>query len=289
MIIPDTINFHLLYHCNADCLYCYRPSGNELSHEQRCRIIDMIAAAPPRPDGRPRRVNFAGGEPTLIRQLPALLRHAKARGLETSIITNGTALLKKGIGAYRDYVDMIGLSIDSASDRTNRDIGRPVIATDQWTALADQIRVAGIALKINTVVCRQNHAEDLTHFIAAMRPDRWKILRAIAINGVNDGADAAWSVSDEQFKAFVARHTGLGAAGLAPVVEDEADLRGSYAMIQPDGCFYDSVDGGYFASDPILSVGLAAAFTQVRFSASKFVKRGGRFVLPVLGEVSDES
>jgi len=34
---------------------------------------------------------------------------------------------------------------------------------------------------------------------------------------------------------FVARHQQM-----SPVVENEVAMRGSYAMVSPDGCFYDS-------------------------------------------------
>ena len=51
----------------------------------------------------------------------------------------------------------------------------------------------------------------------------------------------------------------------------------SYAMIAPNGCFFDNSRGVYRYSRPILEVGLLAAFGDVGFSQDKFIKRGGLY------------
>ena len=54
-------------------------------------------------------------------------------------------------------------------------------------------------------------------------------------------------------------------------------IRGSYAMIDPHGRFFDSAGGGHRYSAPILEVGLVAAFSQVSFDPVKFLHRGGDY------------
>ena len=54
-------------------------------------------------------------------------------------------------------------------------------------------------------------------------------------------------------------------------------IRGSYAMVDPHGRFFDSAGGGHRYSAPILEVGLVAAFSQVSFDPVKFLHRGGDY------------
>lgn len=230
-----------------------------------------------------RRINIAGGEPSLDKSLPQLLEHAKSQGLSTSLITNGSVYLKnpKKLSDIIDKLDMIGVSVDSVDKLTNSKIQRPHHSVASWLQFAKTVRAYGVYLKVNTTVCRFNATDNLVHFIGEMAPSRWKILRAIAIGGTvgtSQYCPKEWMASDSEFDAFVSRHLKVEPA---PIIENEAALRGSYAMISPDGCFYDSTQGFYSNSDPILDVGVEEAFRQVAFSHQKFEERGGVFNIPV--------
>jgi radical S-adenosyl methionine domain-containing protein 2 len=278
-IIVDTVNFHINSRCNAECVYCYRDQSMELPHEAQCAIVDAIAGLRATSPNL-RRINFAGGEPTLVKTLPDLIRRAKQAGLETSVITNGSVLAKVGLAGYLPWLDMVGISIDSLNASTNAAIRRPHIDLSAWVRFAEAARRAGVYLKINTVVSRQNCHEDLRPLIAAVNPDRWKILRAMKVEELNSQNYFDWRASDVEFHAFVQRHKDTH---IAPVVEDDDALRGSYAMIAPDGRFYDSTQGAYRKSSPILAVGIKDAFAQVQCSMDEFLKRGGRYSIAGVG------
>ena len=47
----------------------------------------------------------------------------------------------------------------------------------------------------------------------------------------------------------------------------------SYAMIAPDGRFFDSATGQHRYSDPITSVGVSAAWRQIHFDPKLFKER----------------
>jgi radical S-adenosyl methionine domain-containing protein 2 len=80
-----------------------------------------------------------------------------------------------------------------------------------------------------------------------------------------------------EFEDFVEQHRRLVPSGIAVVPETVDDMTGSYAMIAPNGCFFDSARGGHRYSKPILEVGIARAFHDVTFDAEKFAKRGGLY------------
>ena len=83
-----TVNYHLTRHCNYKCKYCYAHFNgvNSLNSSQSQKIVEEIANAG---FGK---VNFAGGEPLVYKDLGSLIRLAKHSELKTSIITNGSLL-----------------------------------------------------------------------------------------------------------------------------------------------------------------------------------------------------
>lgn len=54
-------------------------------------------------------------------------------------------------------------------------------------------------------------------------------------------------------------------------------MRGSYAMVDPAGRFYDNIDGPHHYSRPLLEVGVDAAWADVGFFMARFEERGGRY------------
>ena len=52
-------------------------------------------------------------------------------------------------------------------------------------------------------------------------------------------------------------------------------MKGSYAMVDPAGRFYDNAKGKHNYSRPILEIGARLAIQQVNYDFSKFGDRGG--------------
>lgn len=59
-------------------------------------------------------INFAGGEPTLFKELPNLLQYSKNKGFNNSLITNGWKIAtdKNFFKDILKNLDVLGLSID---------------------------------------------------------------------------------------------------------------------------------------------------------------------------------
>jgi radical S-adenosyl methionine domain-containing protein 2 len=194
--------------------------------------------------------------------------------LRTSIVSNGFRLVEEGLPPVFRSLELLGLSIDSLDAETNVRMGRAVcgrsISADQWMRLFDEAGRMGLPVKINTVVNAFNRNESMAAFIAEVGPLRWKVFQAIAVEGQNCHCSQEWVVDSDTFDRYVDRHL---KAGVRPVVESEDVMRGSYAMISPDGRFYDSTSGAHRYSDPILAVGVEKAWSQVNFSHQKFADR----------------
>lgn len=279
--LPPSVNYHLWAPCNMRCRFCFAPFQDvvaevvpkgHLEREESLRLAGVLGA-------RFEKVSFAGGEPTLCPWLPELVRTARDRGASTMLVTNGSRLLSV-IERLESVLDWVALSIDSASEQTLVTLGRAVqgktaLPPERYIELGERVRRAGMRLKVNTVVTSLNAGEDMSGLIAALRPERWKILRVLPVAGQNSGKVEPMLCTDGAFAGFVERHRHLESEGIAVVAEDNEDMRGSYAMVDPAGRFFDNASGGHRYSQPILRVGLEAAWRQVEFSMDRFLDRGG--------------
>ncbi|WPP46910.1 radical SAM protein [Pseudomonas sp. AN-1] len=132
------------------------------------------------------RLNLAGGEPLLhADKLPAIVSQARALGFEVSLISNGSHLDHGLLDRLAPQLSWLGISIDSACPATNRAIGR-VDRRDRLLDLATGLANArqtnpGLRLKLNTVVNRLNHGENLGPLIRRFAPDKWKVLRMLPV------------------------------------------------------------------------------------------------------------
>lgn len=267
-----TINFHLWKPCNARCTFCFatfRDVHRPLSLTDQLRLLDLLA------EGGCQKVNFAGGEPTLYRELPKLILHAKDLGLTTSMVTNGYNL-PRVLESAGHALDWCALSIDAGSPSIQQAIGRGDAGYVRRTAaLADACRTAGVGVKLNTVVCRLNLEDRMHDVVRQVRPQRWKVFQVLRVEGQNDGAVEALMVSSNEFHAWLDRHRDLEREGYPMIVEDNDAMTDSYVMIDPAGRFYGNSDGRHRNSDPILEVGLEAALLSSGFREQKLEDRGG--------------
>jgi radical S-adenosyl methionine domain-containing protein 2 len=276
-----TVNYHCWKPCNMKCRHCFA-RFTDAGHDNlpRAEMLDVVRQLALGFE----RINFVGGEPTLCPWLVEAIELARELGLKTSLVTNGTKLISAP--NLRDKilsrVEWIGLSIDSANADTNRSIGRAygksVITPDELISLADHIHRAGVQLKINTVVQRPNVDEDLGPLLHRLRPDRWKVLQVLPVDGQNDVDYQQVAITLCEFQRFLERHRWIGSTGITIVPEDHEAMTGSYAMVDPGGYAYDNVGGWYhYSAAPIHQLGWRDAFAQVQLMPERFVARGGNY------------
>jgi radical S-adenosyl methionine domain-containing protein 2 len=287
--VPGTVNLFVNSRCNFHCQHCYAtfqdiPGARlpALSEAEAMAIIRQIADEPLPESLIARKITFVGGEPTLCPFLPELVAYAKSLGLVTAVITNGTTCTPRYLKQFAGNLDWVGLSIDGLDQTMNRSIGRATASgryLDEPGCLdrTASIKAAGAQLKINTVVSALNRTADFTQFILAARPVRWKILQVTPVQGQNDRAIKLLEIDRPAFDQFVERHDSLNGAGIIIRAEPVETIRGSYAMISPDGRFFDSSNGRHCYSNPVLEVGLAEAFSEVVFDDAKYDGRDGNY------------
>ncbi|MCY3788913.1 MAG: viperin family antiviral radical SAM protein [Gemmatimonadetes bacterium] len=280
-----SVNFHLIEACNARCSYCFATfphlgRRDRLSPSDREALIDAMV------DAGVGKINFAGGEPTLIRDLGPLCERIKRRSrgrCAVSLVTNG-ARLGPLLEDWAEWIDWVALSIDSADDSTNADLGRTRAGRPYAPVMLELGAAAkrrGVRLKCNTVVSRLNVGEDMRDYITELAPERWKLFQMLPVAGENDDAVRELSIPESDFRAFVERHMALREVGITIVPEDNDAMTESYLMIGPDGRFFWHVphlSGRTLEYGPsILEVGFGEALRQIGFSRDKFHARGGDY------------
>ena len=275
-----SVNFHVWASCNMKCKYCFATfqdikQHSPLTKSSALQIVEQLAEI------GFKKITFVGGEPTLSPWLSDLLEKAKSCGLTTMITTNGTNLTEQFLNENQQYLDWIGLSIDSLKASTNIAIGRALHGTTpttekEYRQLIDNINRYGYKLKINTVVNQENYSESLANFIQYANPSRWKTFQVLPIRGQNDQHIHSLTVSEEQFKTFL--HTNSSISDKIQIVpETNEQMKGSYAMVDPIGRFFENASGYHKYSRPILDIGARLAIQQMDYSFSKFINRGGMY------------
>ena len=257
------------------CRFCFAQFKDikELGKKDSISVVKRIA------DYGFRKINFVGGEPTLFPWLKDLLIEAKKGGLITSIVTNGWKIDEGWLKEYAEYLDWVGLSIDSLDSDVNRELGRIVSGFEapgylKYLDTLRSIRKYEIKLKINTVVTQLNKNELFHSLILEVQPDKWKIFQVSFVENENLSA-IDLSINKDEFKQFISKHYELDS--ITEIYPEYCeDMKGSYLILDPAGRFLDNSDRRYSYSECILDVGIEKAIDQVKVSVEKFKTRKNR-------------
>lgn len=250
------------------------PKGHLLK-EQAIQVVKQLA------DLGFEKITFAGGEPTLCSWLSELIATAKQAGLTTMIVSNGSKLTDKFLQDNQKHLDWIAISVDSLNNETNTAIGRAIsgktsLQANYYFDLADKIKKYDFGFKVNTVINRKNFNENMHDFIRYSKPKRWKIFQVLPMVGQNDLHIGEFKITDKQFKHFLNNHSDLH--NLTKIVpENNSQMKGSYAMVDPAGRFYDNVKGAHNYSRPIIEIGASQAIKEVNYDFEKFILRDGLY------------
>jgi radical S-adenosyl methionine domain-containing protein 2 len=151
-------------------------------------------------------------------QVGELVAFAKqVLGLESvSIVSNGSLIRKSWLQRYGAHLDILAISCDSFDEATNVEIGRGSgDNVEQLFRIRAWCREYGIKFKLNTVVCRYNHNEDMARRVEELEPFRWKCFQVLRVEGENDSEQTLrdvrrFEIDDDEFGLFCKRHEHLG-------------------------------------------------------------------------------
>lgn len=273
---PISVNLVVTTKCNYNCRFCFGRYRSFLSNIDDSRIMEIPKLLA---NVGAQKITFEGGEPLCHPRLLELIVEAKKRGLITGLVANGNLLTKTYLRRLSGSLDWLGLSIDSASERVETELGRGFGNHVEHTLrIARWAYDMGINLKINSVVTKLNYRENMSSLIKRIAPVRFKAFQMLKIKGENDLSLKGLEISSKEFGIFVKNHIGLSNDGIDFIPETNDDMMGSYIMILPDGRFFNNSNHVHTYGDhTVFEIGAEKAFKSIKWNVRKFLDRGGLY------------
>ncbi|KAH6605542.1 hypothetical protein Trco_004695 [Trichoderma cornu-damae] len=272
--VPTSVNYHFTRKCNKECLFCFHTATtSHIEDPERAKEGLMLL----RQAGM-KKINFAGGEPFLYPKfLGTMIDFCKSTlELESiSIVTNGSLVKEAFLREHGCSIDILAVSCDSFDEATNMKIGRGSGSqVEKLYEIASWCQKYNIKFKLNTVVNKFNHLEDMNEHVRALQPFRWKCFQVLIVAGENDSDETLrnahqLTISDDEFDRFCQRHRNQ--ASLVP--ESNRLMASSYLILDEYMRFLDK--DGQRASKSILEVGVKEALKAVFWDEAAFLERGG--------------
>jgi len=153
---PLAVLLELTHRCPLSCPYCSNPlqlvgMREELATADWLRVLDQAAEL------GVLQVHYSGGEPTLRKDLPELLRHARALGLYCNLITSGVGVTRERLQELQQAgLDHLQLSIQDSQAAGADRIAGYAGSHERKLALARWCGELDLPLTLNAVVHRHN-------------------------------------------------------------------------------------------------------------------------------------
>lgn len=150
--VPNVVYFVATYRCNLACAYCYAESSpqaetaGDLTTAEAMAMIDQVA------DLGVKAMAFTGGEALMRRDCIDLIEHAKARGLQVSLITNGGPVTPEKAQRLARSLTSVTVSMDSPCAEGGHDAMRGAGSWERANRAIALFREAGIPVDVNTTV-----------------------------------------------------------------------------------------------------------------------------------------
>jgi cyclic pyranopterin phosphate synthase len=187
--------------CNFRCVYCmpeemvFYPREHLLTFEEILRLAKLFVAL------GVDKIRLTGGEPTLRRDLPLLVRGLSALpGLrDLSLTTNGVRLKQLARPLYEAGLRRINVSLDSLDPVKFRELARRDMLPEVLAGLDEADKVGFRPIKLNAVALRDYTESELLDF-ARLARDRGFVVRFIEFMPLDgdDGWDRGRVLDSEE-------------------------------------------------------------------------------------------
>ncbi len=147
--------------CNLVCAHCRRVEGDDaavsdMTTEQAMGLIDQLGDLGDEQGFMPVLV-FSGGEPLCRDDIFELIKHARKRGLQLALASNGT-LIDAGIAAkVKDAgIQRVSISLDGATSEAHNKLRQLEGSFEDAITGIGHLNDAGVPFQINVTITRHN-------------------------------------------------------------------------------------------------------------------------------------
>ena len=170
--LPILSEVAITYKCNLRCVFCYAGCNctTQPVDDDRVMTVAEIRTVLDKlwHEGRVPSVSFTGGEPTLHKQLPELVAHAKALGMRVNLITNGTRINAGLAQCLADAgLDSAQVSLEGTSAEIHNLVTQGQSSFERTVAAVGHLKAVGIRVHTNTTINRMNvhQMPDMPRFV----------------------------------------------------------------------------------------------------------------------------
>ena len=144
--LPSMICFRVTRFCNARCGFCLAPPDGGI-HPPASLLKERIDWLLER---GVKTIHFCGGEPTIHRELSALIDYVHHRNGKSKLTTNGISLPDNLVDALHLAKTQVKVSLHGPQEHHNEVVG--CNAFDKTTATVRRLVAAGISTSVQTTI-----------------------------------------------------------------------------------------------------------------------------------------
>ncbi len=179
---PFMVSYSITTKCNLKCKHCYsesvdHPASDELSTKEAFRLMDDLS------DWGIGLLIVDGGEPLCREDLIDVVKYASAKGIRTTIGSNGTLIDEKMARKLLDAgVMSVAISIDGANAQTHDSFRGVSGSFKQALKGAEACRNAGLLFQFNMVIRKQtlSQVEDMLRLAVESRANAAEFFDLVA-------------------------------------------------------------------------------------------------------------
>jgi len=178
--LPVLSEIAITYRCNLSCKFCYSSCGcsksedsTEMDTASIKSVLDII-----RNEAQVPSVSFTGGEPTLRKDLPEIIRHAKSLKMWTNLITNGSLLTKDLACSLKHAgLDSAQVSLEASNETLHDDLVGHKGAFEKTIQGLQNLMDEGIRVHTNTTINRlnMNHLGEILSLVKRLKLDKFSM------------------------------------------------------------------------------------------------------------------
>jgi organic radical activating enzyme len=154
----DFLWLELTSRCNLRCIHCYAESSpspeqtDVLSAEDYFGLINAAASC------GCRKIQFIGGEPTVVKELPEFIVHARNNGFEfIEVFTNATRISDQLLSCFADNGVAIATSFYSDRSEVHDAITKKAGSHHRTMEAIKKLLEAGLSVRAGIIVMKENN------------------------------------------------------------------------------------------------------------------------------------
>jgi len=139
-------------HCNLNCDHCYGNFGQHLPLQTAMTFDDWLGVIASAAELNCPRVQFIGGEPTLVPELPAMIAYAHRKGIpHLEVFTNATKINDKLISCFKENQVNVAVSLYSVGPKHHDELTQVPGSHASTLEAIKSMHAVGIPLRIAVI------------------------------------------------------------------------------------------------------------------------------------------